>query len=371
MADATDTPSVQDAVARDMMPEQVGNAPDAVPKDMMPEQVHFTGRVLLCTQTLTPEAVDWLARSAGPLGFDSEWKPDRRKQDNNPIALIQLADLETTLLLRTCGGTDGLAYPLPDPVRHILEDVNVVKVCSGFDGGDAKKFRVSFPGMEVRNVLPITQIAKKKGLRRTGLQGIAEAVGAPMAKKKEIARSNWEAHELSAEQIQYAADDAWFSLMALAPLKEMPDRVLCPAALWDVQTYCEVKFPPRIDLHTDAAFGAHFVQSHLHAPDEFNSACAFERHLALTAQKAKLCIHCTANGIYAWSHTSENCEHKTRRACGWCLKARYVCVHEEDDECPWKQQADERIALKEQRRAERIAEKEAAAPEKTEESAAQ
>lgn len=36
----------------------------------------------------------------GPLGFDLEWKPNRWKGSNNPVALVQLASHDTILLIQ-------------------------------------------------------------------------------------------------------------------------------------------------------------------------------------------------------------------------------------------------------------------------------
>jgi len=72
-------------------------------------------------------------------------------------------------------------------------------------------------------IIDLSDIAKKKAIVEQGLKSLTEHFGLKMRKDSRIARSNWAAPELTQEQIQYAAEDAYFSYLLYDKLRNLPD----------------------------------------------------------------------------------------------------------------------------------------------------
>jgi len=154
------------------------------------------------------------------IGFDMEWRPDRESGSDHPVALMQFADGGTALLLRT----HQTARWLPQLVREVLTSTVVKKICVGYDGADRRKLESSF-GFKLGGVVELAELAVQKGLRHTGLKKLAEELGWRMRKEPRIARSDWQAPCLTPDQVQYAADDAYFTYRIFGALEEMSDVV--------------------------------------------------------------------------------------------------------------------------------------------------
>ncbi|CAK9032709.1 Werner syndrome ATP-dependent helicase homolog (Exonuclease WRN) (Focus-forming activity 1) (FFA-1) [Durusdinium trenchii] len=163
----------------------------------------------------------WLenkSRNRQPVGFDLEWPPDRMKDSNNPIALMQFSDDETALLVRT----HRTERWLPNILKQVLSSENCQKICVGWDGADKKKMKSSFE-LEVAGLLDLATLASQKGLRERGLKALAEHFGLHMKKETRVARSNWAALHLTEDQIAYAAEDAYFTYILKDKLEALPD----------------------------------------------------------------------------------------------------------------------------------------------------
>jgi len=158
-----------------------------------------------------------LVQNSNLLALDMEWVPDRSKHQNNPVALLQLAIGETVWLFRTCD------IPLPKDLREILVDRSVTKFVVSFDSADRKKMQTSWGFQDVQGLVDISVVAKRCGIEACGLKKLAQRYGLCIEKDKEVSISNWAAKELSARQVQYACDDAFFTLwVARALLREVP-----------------------------------------------------------------------------------------------------------------------------------------------------
>ena len=103
--------------------------------------------ILVDVASIDPTALDqfegreWLAyvlRRRASIGFDIEWRPDRDRSASNPVALMQLADNDTALLLRTHRSKRWL----PEIVQQVLKSSVVRKACVGY-GGDRRKMELS------------------------------------------------------------------------------------------------------------------------------------------------------------------------------------------------------------------------------------
>jgi len=153
------------------------------------------------------EATAWLEESMNDpvLGVDLEWKPERRPGQDNKVALLQLATERRALLLRTH------LTELPAATGDLLRRRS--SVLTGFDFTcDAQKLKSAF-GFELyreTNAVDLKTLSERMGYPHMGLARLCRHVlGREAAKSKRVACSNWEAPQLSASQVQYAAFDAW------------------------------------------------------------------------------------------------------------------------------------------------------------------
>jgi hypothetical protein len=138
------------------------------------------------------------------IGFDTESKPKAHYSTvRNPTALVQLASEDVCVLIRTAGKRE-----LPSCISDILEDHSVVKVGQGI-GMDVRDLKSDFRNIgTVNNVVDLHRIATRLNCQPKSLQGL---VGMFLRKRllKDMRISNWESDTLRAEQVQYAAVDAW------------------------------------------------------------------------------------------------------------------------------------------------------------------
>mmetsp|Transcript_39504 Transcript_39504/g.62717 ORF Transcript_39504/g.62717 Transcript_39504/m.62717 type:complete len:928 (+) Transcript_39504:71-2854(+) len=188
----------------------------------------FKGRVILVDlyncdwETGDFEGRDWLewrTREKLPIGWDLEWQPDRSKAADNPIALMQFGDENTCLLVRTIWTRSWL----PDAIRECLLSEDCKKIGVGWDGPDKTKMQLSF-GMQPNGIVDLAAIAKEKGLKEQGLKALCYHFGYMPRKDTKVARSNWACRsDLSPAQIQYAAEDAYFTYILYDKLLALPD----------------------------------------------------------------------------------------------------------------------------------------------------
>jgi len=151
------------------------------------------------------------------LGLDMEWVPDRGPQQNHRVALVQFAVGDSVWLIRTC------QIKLPPIVRKILLDSSIIKVVAGFDSADKQKLAASFDlvfekDAETYGFLDIGKLAQECGFPAHGVKRLCERYGYRIEKNQKTSISNWAASKLSKAQQQYAADDAYFSLLLASKL---------------------------------------------------------------------------------------------------------------------------------------------------------
>lgn len=140
------------------------------------------------------------------LGFDTESKPQFVKgKGQNAVALVQLCTLRKAWLIRTCclGG-------LPSGIADVLADPATVKVGLSVHD-DAKRLGIRL-GHTARGFVDLAHVAAQYGLEERGLRGLcARVLGFHLSKGAQL--SNWESEVLAPRQLQYAATDAWVSLL--------------------------------------------------------------------------------------------------------------------------------------------------------------
>lgn len=134
------------------------------------------------------------------LGFDTETKPCFKKGHYHPVALLQLSTQEQAFLIRLN------KVHLPEFIIDILEDTNITKVGVALkDDLNALNKIVPF---EPDGFVDLQQFVKQYGIEDNGLKKLAANIlGFRISKKSQT--SNWEQEELTREQLEYAATDAW------------------------------------------------------------------------------------------------------------------------------------------------------------------
>ncbi len=164
----------------------------------------------------TPEevecAVDLLAREP-LLGFDTETRPAFRKGQKFAPSLLQLASAAEVFLfqLKHTG--------LPDALLGILGDGRIVKagVALAFDLRSLQEIRPFIP----QGFVDLAVMARQRGLRNQGLRGLAAAI-CGIRISKSARTTNWANDELTAQQIRYAATDAWIGRELHQRLSSLP-----------------------------------------------------------------------------------------------------------------------------------------------------
>ena len=163
----------------------------------------WTGPIeLIESEKAAEKAIASLARDR-VLGFDTETKPSHTRGEYNLPSILQLACEHHIFVFRLdhCGGIP-LAFPVLCNERQAKVGVAV--------RDDVKNLRARAP-FEDRAFIDIADHTKKTGLVNTGLQALAaHFLRLQMKKSKKVQTSNW-AKPLDERQIQYAANDAWFS----------------------------------------------------------------------------------------------------------------------------------------------------------------
>ena len=133
-------------------------------------------------------------------GFDTETRPAFRPGESYLPCLAQVATARAVYLFQL------QRQDFTAPVAQILSAENVVKAGVGLkDDLRSLKKLVTF---EEKSIVDLGTVAKRHGLGQTGVRNLAGLLlGWRIPKGTKT--SNWAAPRLSAQQITYAATDAW------------------------------------------------------------------------------------------------------------------------------------------------------------------
>jgi ribonuclease D len=178
----------------------------------------YEGEVSLVTTPQDLERARADIRRENVVGFDTETRPAFRKGESYPPCLVQAATASAVYLfqLRRVDVFEVLAELLAEP-RIVKAGVALAY--------DLRTLKLVFPFME-QNVVDLGVVARRCGLDQTGLRNLAGMfLGIRIPKGTKT--SNWAAPQLSAQQITYAATDAWvcrevflrFQSLGLLPAK--------------------------------------------------------------------------------------------------------------------------------------------------------
>lgn len=156
------------------------------------------------------------AEKADLVAFDAEWRPDYAKGDDNPISVLQLAfpSSRRVYVLQL----NKIRNRLPQAVKLMLVNPGVSKVGWAVGYRDAAKLERSNIALTkgsvidvqpwCANALQLADPPETLSLKRAA-SGI---LGFNLAKDKRCTCSDWASEKLTAEQIRYAALDAWVAL---------------------------------------------------------------------------------------------------------------------------------------------------------------
>ncbi|GAA5820010.1 hypothetical protein JCM11251_005446 [Rhodosporidiobolus azoricus] len=166
----------------------------------------------------------------GPLGFDLEWNPYVRGKNGAAVqgktALAQVCDASIILLVQV-----SKMPRFPPALKSVIEDPNRIKLGVQI-AGDATKLQRDF-GHQPSGTLELNALVrtydKQRLVNRTkpGLIGLQELTGIYLdrylPKETDVRCGTWTA-TLSAEQIEYAANDVYASLHVLLAIQALSDK---------------------------------------------------------------------------------------------------------------------------------------------------
>ncbi len=173
--------------------------------------ISFQGNIHLITNHQELSVVVDQLNSAKVLGFDTETKPSFKKGDVFKVALLQLATEEDAYLIRLQRINQF------EIIQNIFENPEILKVGVALRD-DIKQLQKRF-SFRPQGFVELQEIAKSNGLQNFGLQGMTEEVlKAKLSKGPKL--TNWEASELTDQQLLYAATDAWIGLKLFQTLQK-------------------------------------------------------------------------------------------------------------------------------------------------------
>jgi ribonuclease D len=158
--------------------------------------------VLVDTLPMAQMAVRYLSRFR-ILGFDTETKPAFQKGQVHKVALLQLATDERAFLFRT------QKIGIPDDLRQLFNNPDILK--AGVAIRDDIKALQKLVPFRPAGFVELQNYAQEAGIQNIGLKKLCAIVcGFRISKSQQL--SNWEAEELTDQQMIYAATDAYVSL---------------------------------------------------------------------------------------------------------------------------------------------------------------
>ncbi len=160
----------------------------------------YSGEIILVESPAHLDRVCSELRDCSLIGIDTETKPAFKKGQSNPVALLQLATDKKVYIIRLL--KTGISVQL----ASIFSSTKIIKVGIAVRD-DFKDLKKMYP-FEEKEVVDLNVWAPKLGFESIGAKKLSALVlGIRISKKQQI--SNWEAKELSAAQLDYAATDAW------------------------------------------------------------------------------------------------------------------------------------------------------------------
>lgn len=177
----------------------------------------FPGKIHLIDSDQKLLAVQNDLLKADTFGFDTETKPSFKKGEVYKVSLVQLSTETDAYLIRL------LKISKVQILKDIFENAQVVKAGVAVRD-DLKQLQKSF-SFNPAGFVELQDVAKKQGLENFGLKGMAEEVlNFTITKGPKL--TNWEAFELTDQQMKYAATDAWLGLMLYKKMVGATEQIL-------------------------------------------------------------------------------------------------------------------------------------------------
>jgi ribonuclease D len=134
------------------------------------------------------------------VGWDTETRPAFRVGESYLPSLVQAATARSVYLFQLA------KMDFSKPVGGLFAEPTIVKAGISV-ADDLKKLKQVF-AFEEASVLDLGTVAKRHGLKQTGLRNLA-AIFLGWRVPKGAKTTNWAAPRLTEQQINYAATDAW------------------------------------------------------------------------------------------------------------------------------------------------------------------
>ncbi len=165
--------------------------------------VGFEGKIVIVnTHEGLEAACEHLSREA-IIGFDTETRPSFKAGVSYNVSLIQLSTANVCYLIRLG------AVPMERCLMRIFESRKILKV--GVDvQGDIRNLN-KMRHFRAAGFVELQKEVEAFGIEDKSLRKMAAIIlGVGVSKAQRL--SNWEARELTAAQLRYAATDAWICL---------------------------------------------------------------------------------------------------------------------------------------------------------------
>ncbi|KAG2219719.1 hypothetical protein INT45_006051, partial [Circinella minor] len=150
------------------------------------------------------------------IGLDCEWPVNQRTKRQGKFSTIQIAGHDTVLVCCV-----ARLDKLPGSLCKLLESDTIVKVGRNVNG-DLKKIERDFK-IACKGGFELGAFCKSQGAINDGRMGLARICEAvlehTLLKDDDIRLGNWDAPQLSQNQVEYAALDAWGSLKIFDEVK--------------------------------------------------------------------------------------------------------------------------------------------------------
>ena len=176
----------------------------------------FDGKIVIIDKEEQVEAACNDLKRHKILGFDTETRPSFRAGISYKVSLLQLSTPDTCYLFRLSH------IRLDNKILNILGSHTILKV--GVDvSGDIRSLH-ALRSFKADGFVDLQNEAIRWGIEEKSLRKLSAIVlGMRVSKAQRL--SNWEAEQLTAQQQEYAATDAWVATRILATLEEkMPQQ---------------------------------------------------------------------------------------------------------------------------------------------------
>jgi ribonuclease D len=147
------------------------------------------------------KALDYLLKQT-ILGFDTETRPAFKKGQTFPVSLLQLSTSDQAFLFRI--NKTGL----PAGLIKVLASPNILKI--GVAIRDDIKILQKIAAFKPSGFIELQDLVKTYGIENFSLKKLSAIVlGFKISKSQRL--TNWDAPELTEQQLIYGATDAWVS----------------------------------------------------------------------------------------------------------------------------------------------------------------